>query len=215
MFRGLDWNTLGRLNWGLPQKEWHTTLPVRRESRYCTAVDCEHTAETCRLVCTSSWPFPSAVACERPKFVPFTRLLPSMSWTCCTCYSWAPLNQRSDPINHTQQSRGQDFSWDLTPEQKLMLRCSGLKGFSHQPSSLSYIALLHPYTPCTRYTPYTRILDLFLRCHLWPNLPNKCSNKSSLLPSAVVLRWKSAGPQSSAACKDGNALYVVNVTSCH
>lgn len=96
------------------------------------------------LVPTSSWPFPSAAACERPKCVPFTRHLPSISWTCCTRYSWVPLNQRWDPINHTWQSQGQDFSWDLTTEQKLMLGCSGLKGFSQQDVSTQQLAKLHP-----------------------------------------------------------------------
>lgn len=95
------------------------------------------------VICSSSWPFPSAPECETPKCVPFTRLLLSMSWTCCTCYSWVPLNQRWDPINHTQQSQGQDFSWDLTTEQKLMLGCSAVKGFSHQDVSTEQLAKLH------------------------------------------------------------------------
>lgn len=95
------------------------------------------------LVRTSSWPFPSAAACERPKCVPFTRHLLSISWTCCTRYSWVLLNQRWDPINHTWQSQGQDFSWDLTTEQKLMLGCSGLKSFSQQDVSTQQLAKLH------------------------------------------------------------------------
>lgn len=71
------------------------------------------------LAHTGSWPFCWTTVFQSPGLVPFTCLLLRTSRACCTCYSWVtPLNWRWSPINHTAQSQGQHFSWDLMAEWK-------------------------------------------------------------------------------------------------
>lgn len=71
------------------------------------------------LARTGSWPFPWTAVFQSPGLVPFTCLLLSIEQSMLYMLLLSnPLNWRWSPINHTEQSQGQQFSWDLTAEWK-------------------------------------------------------------------------------------------------